>query len=84
MPKTINSRDFNQNVGVAKKLADESPVVITDRGEPAYVLMKHDDYLRLTEKAPSILDLLADQAGEDIEFEPRRIKPGRIRRVDLD
>jgi hypothetical protein len=41
MPDTrISSGDFNQD-GRAKLAADEGPVIITDRGEPAYVLMTH-------------------------------------------
>ena len=84
MPKTMNSRDFNQNISGAKRFADEGPVVITDRGKPAYVLLRHDAYERLQGKKPSILELLADPRGDEIDFEPRRLKGGRIRRVDLD
>ena len=47
MTKTISSRDFNQDVSGAKSLADDGPVVITDRGKPAYVLMKHEAYERM-------------------------------------
>lgn len=84
MTKIVTSRDFNQDVSGAKRLADEGPVVITDRGVPAYVLMTHDDFQRMRGKTPSILELLADPAGEDIDFEPKRLKGGRIRPVDLD
>jgi prevent-host-death family protein len=80
----MTSRDFNQDVSGAKRLADEGPVVITDRGKPAYVLMTHEDYERLKGMAPSILDLLADSAGEDIDFEPKRLKGSRIRSSGLD
>ena len=65
-------------------MADEGPVVITDRGTPAYVLMTNDEYERLTGKAPSILELLADPGGENIEFEPRRLTGGSIRKVELE
>lgn len=84
MSKMMSSRNFNQDVSGAKRLADEGPVVITDRGKPAYVLMTHDDFQRLKGKTPSILELLADPNGENIEFEPRRLTGGRIRPVDLD
>jgi prevent-host-death family protein len=84
MTRILTSRDFNQDVSGAKRLADEEPVVITDRGKPAYVLMTHHDYERLRGKTPSLLELLADPGGAEIELEPRRLKGGRIRPVGLD
>ena len=39
---TISSRDFNQDVSQAKRAAEAGPVVITDRGRPAFVLLRHD------------------------------------------
>ncbi len=84
MTKIMTSRDFNQDVSGAKRLADEEPVVITDRGKPAYVLMTHHEYERLRGKTPSVLELLADPGGEEIEFKPKRLKGGRIRSVELD
>jgi hypothetical protein len=67
---TFSSRQFNQNIGRAKRAADMGPVVITDRGEPSYVLLRHDAYRRLTGGGPTIRELL-DQSGlEDIEFDP--------------
>jgi PHD/YefM family antitoxin component YafN of YafNO toxin-antitoxin module len=83
MVRTITSREFNQDVSGAKRLAGAGPVVITDRGKPAYVLMTHEAYSRLIRTDPSILELLADPRGEEIEFEPRRLAGGRIRKVDL-
>ena len=67
---TFSSREFNQNIGRAKRAAAMGPVVITDRGEPSYVLLRHDAYRRLTGGGPTIRELL-DQSGlEDIEFDP--------------
>jgi hypothetical protein len=83
MTATMTSRDFNQDVGQAKRLADEAPVVITDRGEPAYVLMTHAMYERLTGGGPSMADLLVHPESADIDFEPERIKGGPIRSVKL-
>lgn len=59
-------------------------MIITDRGEPAYVLLRHDAYRRLAGGGPSIRDLLAQPGGEDIEFEPPRLGGGIIRPADLD
>ena len=84
MTATMTSRDFNQDVSGAKRLAEDGPVVITDRGKPAYVLMKHEAFERLTASGPSILDLLDHPDSADIEFEPERLKGGPIRTVDLE
>ena len=83
MTKTISSRDFNQDVSGAKSLADDGPVVITDRGKPAYVLMKHEAYERMTGTGPSILDLLAHPSSEHFEFDPKPLKGSRIKAAKL-
>jgi len=85
MPQTIlTARQFNQDVSRAKRAADAGPVIITDRGAPAYVLLRHDAYRRLTGGVPSIRDLLAQPDGADIDFEPPRLGGGIIRPADLD
>lgn len=64
----MSSREFNQDTSGAKKAAEGGPVVITDRGRPAHVLLTYEAYEELV-GTPSILDLLAGPAGvEDIEF----------------
>jgi prevent-host-death family protein len=80
---TLSSRDFNQDVSRAKRAADQGPVVITDRGRPAYVLLRHDAWRRLTGGGADILELLAQPAGEDFEFEAPRLE-GIFRPADLD
>lgn len=69
----ISSRDFNQDVSRAKRAADRGPVIITDRGEPAYVLVSHDAYRRLVGRGPGIRDLLSLPGVEDIEFDPPQL-----------
>jgi len=56
---TISSRKFNQDISSAKRATCEGPVMITDRGEPAHVLLSIEEYRRITEKERSILELLA-------------------------
>jgi prevent-host-death family protein len=75
----ISSREFNQNASHAKRAADRGPVVITDRGKPAHVLLRHDTYRRLLEKASTIRDLLGQPGAEDIEFDPPRLGVIRFR-----
>jgi prevent-host-death family protein len=79
----LSSRDFNQDVSRAKRAADEGPVIITDRGEPAYVLLRHDAYRRLLSGGPTIRKLLDLPGVEDIDFEPPRLGGGIFRPADL-
>ena len=79
---TLSSREFNQDVSRAKRAAEEGPVIITDRGEPAYVLLRHETYQRLTGGGPTIRELLELPGVEQLEFEPARV--GQLfREVDL-
>lgn len=61
MPKTtLSSREFNQDVGRAKRAAREGPVIITDRNEPAFVLTTFADHQRASKKKQvSLLDALS-------------------------
>jgi len=68
---TMSARDFNRDVSAAKRAAAEGPLVITDRGEPAYVLLTVAEYDRLTDKR-SIVDWI--QMEVEIDFEPGRIE----------
>ncbi len=75
----LSSREFNQDVSRAKRAADRGPVIITDRGEPAYVLLRHDAYRRLAGRGPGIRELLGQPGAEDIEFDPPRFGTGIFR-----
>lgn len=68
----ISSRAFNQEVSRAKKAAEEGPVYITDRGNPAHVLLTFEAYKKLTGSNRNIVDSLAMPDGVDIDFEPER------------
>jgi prevent-host-death family protein len=71
--RTLTSRDFNQFVSEAKRAANEGPVLITDRGEPAYALLNIRDYQKLQGNQLSLADALAQPGDEaDFEFEPPR------------
>jgi len=83
MTTKISSREFNQGVSRAKRAADRGPVVITDRGKPAYVLLRHAAYRRLLAKAPTIRDLLGQPGAEDLEFDPPRLGSGLFRTPSL-
>ena len=72
MNKAVSSREFNQGTGAAKRAAKSGPVFITDRGQPAFVLMTIETYRALTGNRPTLADLLGMKDGGDIEFDPPR------------
>ena len=79
----LTSREFNQDIARAKRAANEGPVIITDRGRPAYVLMRHETYQRLAGRALGIRALLAHPESDDVAFEPPRLGGDPPRRADL-
>ena len=73
--KTFSSRDFNQRASEAKNASNSGPVFITDRGEPAHVLLSIEDYQKLLTRQKSIVELLAQPDGGNVELElPPRSK----------
>lgn len=66
---TLSSREFNQDASKAKKAAQSGPVIITDRGRPAHVLLTFEDYKHLTRQPSRIADLLAMPEAQDADFE---------------
>jgi len=72
--RVMTSREFNQDLAKAKRIANEGPLTVTDRGKPAYVLMTHKEFARLSESQKSIVDLLRDDRPEaDFDFDPPRL-----------
>lgn len=72
---TFSSRDFTRDVSAAKRAAADGPVFITDRGRPAFALLKIDDYYRITGQGErSLLDVMDSIPGGDgIDFDPPRM-----------
>jgi hypothetical protein len=56
--RIFSSRDFTRDVAAAKAAALTGPVLITDRGHPAFVMLNIDEYRRLQGKAPSLFALM--------------------------
>ena len=80
---TISSREFNRDVGQAKKSAHNGPVFISDRGRPAHVLLTIEEYREITGQQQGIVALLAMPAEQDIEFEVPRVAGDLYRPADL-
>ena len=72
---TISSREFNQDVGRAKRAAEAGPVIITDRGKPAHVLLNIAEYRRLTGGGATLADALAQADAPDFDFTPPKLGP---------
>ena len=66
---TMSAREFNQDVSAAKRDAAHGPVVITDRGEPAFVLLSIEEYRRLGEDGIDLVERLSMDDDIDIDFE---------------
>ena len=81
--KTMTTREANQDFSRAKREAKLGPVIITERGRPANVLMSYDEYTKLTGQPKSLFDLLAAPGQEEVEFEPPPRRKAEPRRVDL-
>lgn len=81
---TISSRKFNQDVSKAKKAALKGPVIITDRGQPAHVLLSIEEYQAITDRKKNIVDLLAMPEASKLEFEPPRLDEDFFKQADLD
>jgi prevent-host-death family protein len=81
---TISSRELNQDATAATRAALNGPVIVTDGGEPAFVLMTHAEFRRLTGAGrKNIVELLADPESPDIEFDPPKLGNDLVRAADL-
>ena len=69
---TVSAREFNQDVSSAKRAAAEGPVIITDRGQPAFVLLAIEDYRRLSGARSDLVSWLAME-DDGIDFEPQPV-----------
>ena len=62
MPATFTAREYNQDASRVKRAASKGPVIITERGKPAHVLMTVAAYERL-KGARAKLPLVAFMEG---------------------
>jgi prevent-host-death family protein len=70
---TMTSREFNQDAGRAKRAAKGGPVFITDRGEPAHVLLTIEEYRKLSCANKNMVEMLACPSSEYISFDPVKV-----------
>ena len=80
---TLSSREFNQDTSRAKKAANDGPVFITDRGQPAHVLLSIEEYRRLSGSNISLAEAIAQKEAGDFDFDPPKLDI-RLRPADLE
>jgi len=81
---TISSREFNQDAGGAKRAAEKGPVIITDRGQPSHVLLSFEAYQKLAGAGRSLLEIVAQDEDDDIDFAPPLMGDQIFKPVDFD
>ena len=69
--QTYSSRDFTRDVSAAKRAAAHGPVLITDRGRPAYALLSIQDYYALSgaqqDSLLDVMDAIPGGAGSEVD-----------------
>ncbi len=77
--------DFARDLARAKKAAKSGPVIVTDRGRPAYALLKIEDDFKLAgTQRQSLLAVMDAIPGGDVPFEPPRWTGNALKPADLD
>lgn len=85
MPTTLSSREFNQDVGRAKKAAQRGPVFITDRGQPSHVLLTIAEFRRLAGRGMSLAEAVGDPNPDaDFDFDPPRLRNASFKPADFE
>ena len=72
----MTGREFNQDVAKAKRDALDGPVIITDRGKPAHVLISYDEFQQLQPKHTTLIEALHMDGLSEIDFEPPKVTVG--------
>ncbi|WP_337245288.1 type II toxin-antitoxin system Phd/YefM family antitoxin [Luteimonas sp. gir] len=70
----LSSSQFRRNVGRATRESERGPVLITQRGEPAYVLLSIQDYRRLVVPRRTLADALAMPGAAAVELDLPRLR----------
>ena len=67
----MTSREFNQRLNQAQRSAQTAPVIITNRGKPAYVLMSYAEYQKHLKPAQTIAQAFANYEYPEVaDIEP--------------
>ena len=66
---TVTAREFNRSPSSVKEMAKREPVVVTERGKPALVILSVAEYERLVGRTTTY-DLFRMADDVEIDFEP--------------
>lgn len=72
--KQFSSREFNREPGRIKRAAQNGPVIITERGEPALAVISWAEYCALKRPSPSLLERISVPGLSGIALETERAK----------
>jgi prevent-host-death family protein len=67
MTATFTAREYNQDASRVKRAAKDGPVIITERGKPAHVLMTMATYERLRSRGKGKAPLVEFLEGLDLD-----------------
>lgn len=85
----MTSREFNQDLGRAKRESLQAPVIVTDRGKPKHVLLNYEQYQQLAskqDKPKTLFDWFASADSEvaDIDLPIPQRTTNQRQAVELD
>ena len=66
-----------------ERAARSGPVIITDLGRPAHVLLTIEQYQQLAGGQSTLRDALAQRGGHDVDFDPPRLGDDLFSSADL-
>lgn len=74
MTTTFTARQYNQDASAVKRAAKDAPVIITEHGKPAHVLMSWEAYERLKAAKPQapLVEFLEGLALADLDLTRER------------
>lgn len=70
----ISTREFAAEPLKVKRLAQDGPVVVTNRGRPELVILRYERWRSLVpqEVSEDLAEALGDEAAAEVEFDPPR------------
>ena len=80
----LPSDRFDRSTSEARKPAEAGPVIITEGGEPAHVLLTIAEYRRLTGGHRRLGEMLAMPGSDEVEFDPPRLDDLGVRPAAFD
>ena len=81
---TLPGDQFDRSTSEARKAAEAGPVIITEGGKPAHVLLTIAEYRRLTGGHRRLDEMLAMPGSDEVDFDPPRLDDLGLRPAAFD